>query len=1077
MILLLALTVGLSALTIGCHKSTAKQESASDQPPGSTSVDKTSPPVIVTVDTANSSEENVAVVKNSKTESGSTAFQPDSQVDFQNSEQPIKKKIDWGDLGKKSGSPSLKTTPLLESIISETVTAVTGVKPPLDTATGQENGEETPSILAETTVVSVTQTEPAVARAESEPEIPSETLFFDHQAEQNRRDVFTIFARVDEKDEKPDKFVSSFAETSPARTKAPTTKVQAAQASTVKAPTSSVKKTEADVDLKQQEQTPPPWAYGTVADSFLSSNPTRSTGQPARIVMKNMQDDVDDPFFGSSASTETPTDSGGKEDQPDRDPFGGSDDFAPEADSSQETPAAVKPRTPAGDASTLQKPKVPAAKNERTSEGLKKSEDLEKWNELLENLTAAEQYLMNEAKRSPVRLMESVGTLVQMQRPVLVRRLLQDFKQQELEPEDFALISQKIRPEVLMRLTNDPDYAPDGAETVRRIVDGAKSHFESKTLMEDSLKTLLTSTVDSEKEEAIQSLLRGGHVAIEILLGRLIAAGNKREVDEISSLLYRMGEDARPAVTELLLLRNESSVRAAAILTRMGKKVDAKLMFPLMYDPNLSDTQRGIIAGYVQHLIGKIPTPQEGSLQLYAEAMNYFRGRVPFRTDVDGNVRTWVFREGALIPSYVVISESDASRYHAEKYARIAAFLGQNNTATRTLWLATYFDLKGHEGGLDISIHENKPLVEGITRSYSLAEIEGVLRFSMSHNHPIAARVAVEFLGSIGTAEALLYKSGSAMIKAVGYSDRRVRFAALEAIMKWNPDRPYPGSSVVSESLVYFTRSGGIKRAIVAAPKIAESQEVASYLLPLGYVPATTTTGMEAMRMAINSADTELMMIDTRTPSRGLQFLLQDMYLDNRTHDVPIAVYAVTGEETRGSRAVIGAVHARAYYRPHDEDTVKLIVEHLLKETGVEHVPKEIRLESARKAILWVTRLFGQTRIYRFENIEDAVMQVIWTPELVMDAMDLASQIRSMQAQLILTTIASDALNPLDHRQKAVDAFDTSVEKHGVLLRGRQILDLYDSYNASAAEPKESQQLRGRLLDIIETFAESLSKR
>ncbi|MDR1958329.1 MAG: hypothetical protein LBQ54_04695 [Planctomycetaceae bacterium] len=824
----------------------------------------------------------------------------------------------------------------------------------------------------------------------------------------------------------------------------------------------------ASTEEAYQRQVPPPWAYGTEADSFLSSNPTNTGGRIAGNMRDSVQGDEFDPFR-SNTSTEAPADSGGEEGTPKRDPFGGSDDSAQaEGMESSEIkplpplrPATAASQKSADDSSKEASPKLTA-------------EEEEALNTPPEELTAVEQYLMEEAERSPIRLMESVGTLVQLRKTNLVKRLLKKFLEKDLEPEDYIEISEKVKAASLTRLAGDPVYAPDGLAVVKRILDGTKNYQESKSRIENALNIYLVSASDTEKAGAVHALLQGRETAVSVLLERLVGSEEAQETAAVSELLYRMGEDARAALLELLLFRNDASVKASAILTRLGKKTDARLLFPLVYDPNLTESQRALIAENIVQLTGKVPTQQVAATQLYTDAMNYFRGRVPFRTDADGHVLIWIVKEGDKVPRFTHLSESDASRYFAEKYARVAAFLGQNNPAFRTLWLAAYFDFQGREAGIDVSMEENKPMTEAILKVYTLEEIETVLKFAMTHDHPIAARVAVELLGKTGTAETLLYKQNSAVVKAAGYTDRRVRFAALKAVMKLNPQKPYQGSSVVSESLLYFTKSGGIKKAVVAAPKIADSQAIAALLLPLGYKPETAVTGRDAMRMAINSADTELMMMDSRTPTTGMNYLLQEMYLDNRTHDVPVAVYANDGDEARSNKAVAGAVRARAYYRPYDEESVRMIVEHLFKETGVEHVPVELRLKEAKDAIAWVVQLFERKNIYKFENIEEAAQQIIWTPELAMEAMDLLSLIRSVNSQLMLAGIASEALNPSDRRQKAVEAFGESVKRYGVLLRGRQILCLYDYYNAGANEPKESQQIRGELLDIIESYAENM---
>ena len=79
----------------------------------------------------------------------------------------------------------------------------------------------------------------------------------------------------------------------------------------------------------------------------------------------------------------------------------------------------------------------------------------------------------------------------------------------------------------------------------------------------------------------------------------------------------------------------------------------------------------------------------------------------------------------------------------------------------------------------------------------------------------------------------------------------------------------------------------------------------------------------------------------------------------------------------------------------------------------------------------------------------------------------LTAAVRSPVLQWAIYEKAANAIYPMWVRELAGAAFEESIERFGVLLRGPQIQRMYDRYNASEFEPTESQELLGRLIDAV----------
>src|SRR5262249_37014374 len=90
----------------------------------------------------------------------------------------------------------------------------------------------------------------------------------------------------------------------------------------------------------------------------------------------------------------------------------------------------------------------------------------------------------------------------------------------------------------------------------------------------------------------------------------------------------------------------------------------------------------------------------------------------------------------------------------------------------------------------------------------------------------------------------------SSMVRGLASNDRAVRFAALEAIVRLNPTRPFVDSSLVPVMLGYFVNTGEAPKAVVAARNDEEAGRLAGLLAGLGYEAVATTTAAELFNEA-----------------------------------------------------------------------------------------------------------------------------------------------------------------------------------------------------------------------------------
>jgi hypothetical protein len=261
---------------------------------------------------------------------------------------------------------------------------------------------------------------------------------------------------------------------------------------------------------------------------------------------------------------------------------------------------------------------------------------------------------------------------------------------------------------------------------------------------------------------------------------------------------------------------------------------------------------------------------------------------------------------------------------------------------------------------------------------------------------------------------------------------------------------------------------------LLGGPSTTESRRVAGYLAKLGYDADIAVTGRDVLRMGFESPDYEMIFLDAGIDQPPVDFLLQQLRHDGRTADLPVGVLARADLLDRARHAVRNDARADAFSRPHAEEDVRWQVDRLLALAGQDRLPFAERQRQAARALellAEVNRRPGAGGVADSSGAEKAALTALQTPGLVSPAVALLGDLGTAEGQRELVEVASRSTEPLAVRQAAVEAFLHSTERYGILLTTDQIRRQYDRYNQSAALDAATQQVLGRILDILETPA------
>lgn len=735
---------------------------------------------------------------------------------------------------------------------------------------------------------------------------------------------------------------------------------------------------------------------------------------------------------------------------------------------------------------------------------------------LRNSLRASEKMALINDPKTPSEIMEAVDLLAVSGRPMLTRFYLRRFLDAELTPRECAEIADRIGARRLTQIATNPALTPQGEAVVSKLYAEAQKHWgnaETVSQAFDTWQEMAGKKDDArpESQESLRAFWRGRQISAERLLDELKRCDNRDEADEMLAVLLSLKGDIKEALAESLRSDNtrflESIVRGLSVSTSYR---DSFLFYPLLFSHSdaVSKELRELVRRIVKEKDGRIPTRDEAVATLYTRATDYFEHRRPLQSDEEGVVRLWNWNEEKDGVESLRIQLPDAYRLLAFRYAsqaeRIVDPEGDNRKQVRLLYLTTLFEKSATQNGLDTPLDTNSDteLSEALKGS-DRRLLETILLDAIEKEYDGAALVAVAALKTKGDAKQLL-DSGNGkprpLVLAAAAPSRRVQFAALETIMSLKPETPFAGSSLVAESLVWFSHAEGRPVIVSAHPKQSVAAKTAGHFIACGYQGEVAMTGRDALRQAADSPDVEMMVIDLRCREPSVPNLVQQMRTDRRTHDIPIAVLTDDGKaldaaESQASLSPRPAMEkierldpdnpfgfsiALIYPPVRDDRWAQWIRDDLFEKTGVRTVPGKIRLEQARQALRWLKEILESARkgtgpkIYHFEELEDTVRRALMSDVRIVQGLELASVIKSGTMQDAIYAVASNDLQPMELRRKAAECFKQSLDTYGILLRGAQVRNLYDQYNASEFKPVETQQLLGSMIDLIEeiTFAD-----
>ena len=476
---------------------------------------------------------------------------------------------------------------------------------------------------------------------------------------------------------------------------------------------------------------------------------------------------------------------------------------------------------------------------------------------------------------TPKELIRAVETLVDLRRPELAKPFLKQLLDTKPDAKTLIALAGEFGSASFLKFAHNPDLAPEGAQLADAVLSAAEA-ARTEPAMLVKLVTQLSAADRNTREDAIVGLFKAQQAAVVPLVRALMDPARAREQQAVRSMLVRLGGYAVPPLVAMLESRDPTAkLRAAEVLGRLR----AKEAVPGLLVPAVSSTSspelKAAARAALNEILGRVPSDTE-AIELLRHDARAALQKVKFeRADTALSVERWRWDDKLIQSVLVQLPPADAAALDAARLAGDAYML-QADAETGRLFILAQLTAAKLLSGLDHPLAKGEATVFAQIAAFGPDAVEAALATALAEGQFTAATGAVEILADIGR-EDMLYRSGPALsplAEAARSNDRRLRFAATDAILQLKPTRPFAGAAAIPQNLAFFAGTSGFRRAIVGHARREPGQQVVSLLSALDYEADGVTSAREFFNLASQSPDYELGFIHVSLDQSGADELL-----------------------------------------------------------------------------------------------------------------------------------------------------------------------------------------------------------
>ncbi|WP_254512510.1 hypothetical protein [Anatilimnocola floriformis] len=717
-----------------------------------------------------------------------------------------------------------------------------------------------------------------------------------------------------------------------------------------------------------------------------------------------------------------------------------------------------------------------------------------------DEIRRAESIVIQQIRESnPTTALQIIGaaqSVLNFGRPDECKKYLEKFVAGKFPDDQLAALPATYGSAFFVDLGSNEKLQPEGAQVSTQVLTAAKKASEDPARLAALVKAVSDTNFEAAST-ALTKLEQAGPNLVGPVLQAIADPARSAEHQRLYAALIDLADTTTaPLLGTLAAAPEAQQIIAANVLGELRSRDAVRHLLAPALAPEASPPLQAAARRALTKIMGGVPKLHESELYLLRQFEQLKDGQQPFTVDADNNTIVWQWDDASKAPKASTLPLQDALR---QLYARLATDLvkiNAKNPEYQRLRLLHQLEFAKAIGGQGRPLAPTSPVVV-LAKEAGPDMVVDVLSLAMTQKMHAAAIGATEILSLTGDAKLLSEDSPymSVLSTALTHADRRVRNAAALAIVKYQPQKAFPGSSHVVEVLGDAVRTAGVDRALVIDGRGDYAQTIAGLLADQGYLAEIAVGSHDAFRKATNGTDYEFILVSD-VLDLPVTEMVQLLRRDRRTALLPIGV--IVGTDTvadvpkiihdRNYRDPVGKIRSRSVDdvavllandsrtyvapRPHNAETVSFLTGEVRKRAGRDWTSREERLANGRAALAALKTLASDKDTlnrYGVLRTEPALIAALNNPTLLAPAAEVLGMIASPKAQTALVDVASQVLRPLSDRQAALAGLQVAIKSRGIGLTKQQILDQYARYNASENLDSETQAVLSGVLDALES--------
>ena len=540
---------------------------------------------------------------------------------------------------------------------------------------------------------------------------------------------------------------------------------------------------------------------------------------------------------------------------------------------------------------------------------------------------------------TPLETWEVVDYLVRIGQPDQAGPYLKRFL--DGTPDDATLlqIRDTYGPGTILRLADYPSTAPYSAPLADRL-NRATVRAATDPARLDRFIAALTKSRE-EQAYAVDRLKEAGPYAVGPILRELNRPGLSNEGR--TPYAENLGRLDRTAVPPLIAALDSTDARlvsdAAHALGQIGDPRAVPALSYLAARRKPESAARPVAEAAIAAITGVPFSSQQNTPEhiLADEARRYLLHQVRFPS---GQVLVWVWDDAGKTPVAQAVSGFDAEGYLGIRAARQSLVLDPG-------------DLTAQANLISLTLEHDPVGSTADALASGPAVLAQVLRTAIADGHSSLAVLAATLLGQVVDRDDLATGGRpDPLVEALSAPDRRVQFAAAEALVRLDPRRAFPGSSRVVPVLRRFLGTQGVPRALVVDGNPLRAGQAAGFLRTLGFDSQVAATGAEGFTVASNSADIELILTEPNFVNDPwtMTDLLGNLKADGRTAGIPVVIVGPLASRDQIAASLESFPGARFAVTPTETNLFGAQINRILRSLGVQPLSAAERTDYAKRA-------------------------------------------------------------------------------------------------------------------------------